>query len=216
MAPVTITINNTIIKSKTSINVLGVQFDSKLTWAEHVNKTINKSKRALHAIRLIKKHFTKQELLNLLTSNFYSILYYNSEIWHLTTLKQELKKKLLSASANALKICSTWKEENVSFEKLHQINKRATPIKMSMYKLAIQLFKLYNSEKQTPDWIDLNLQQNFNGRSTKFLVSNCAKYKIGSNLLVNRLSALNNIVELSWLNLSLNSFKIKCKSLLLT
>ena len=32
----------------------------------------------------------------------------------------------------------------------------------------------------------------------------------------NNLSALNNTIELSWLNLSLNSFKIKCKSLLLT
>ena len=122
----------------------------------------------------------------------------------------------MSASANALKICSTWTNENVSFESLHNTNKRATPIKMSMYKLAIQLFKLYNSENSTPDWIDLNLQQNFNGRSTKFLVSNCAKYKIGSNLLVNRLSALHNTIELSWLNLSLNSYKIKCKSLLLT
>ena len=87
---------------------------------------------------------------------------------------------------------------------------------MSMYKLAIQLFKLYNSKNTSPDWIDLNFQQNFNGRTTKFLVSNCAKYKIRSNLLANRLSALNNTIELSWLNLSLNSFKIKCKSLLLT
>ena len=110
----------------------------------------------------------------------------------MTTLKQELKKKLLSALANALKICSTWTEENISFERLHQMNKRATPIKMYMYKLAIQLFKLYNSEIKSPDWIDLNFQQNFNGRSTKFLVSNCAKYKIGSHLLANRLSALNN------------------------
>ena len=166
MAPVTLIINNIPVKSQPSMNVLGVQFDSKLTWEEHVNKTINKSKRALHAIRLIKKYFTKQELLNLLTSNYYSILYYNSEIWHLTTLKQDLKKKLLSASANALKICSTWTEDNISFERLHQMNKRATPMKMSMYKLAIQLFKIYNSENASPDWIDLNLQQNLNGRST--------------------------------------------------
>ena len=81
IAPITIIINNTQIKSKPSMNVLGVQFDSKLTWEEHVNNTINKSKKALHAIRLIKKYFNKQELLNLLTSNFYSILYYSWEIW---------------------------------------------------------------------------------------------------------------------------------------
>ena len=96
------------------------------------------------------------------------------------------------------------------------MNKRAPPVKMSTYKLSLQLFKLYNSEKMSQDWIDLNYQQNFNGRNTKFLVSNCAKYKEVSNLLVNRLSALNNTIELSWLNESLNSFKIKCKELFLS
>ena len=135
-----------------------------------MNKTINKSKKALHAIRIIKKYFNKQELLTLLTSNYYSILYYNSEIWHLTTLKQDLKQKLLSASASALKLCSSLKDEYISYERLHQINKRATPVKMSMYKLAIQLFKTYNLEQPSPDWIDLNIQQNFNGRTEKFQV----------------------------------------------
>ena len=49
------------------------------------------------------------------------------------TLKLELKKKLLSASARALKLCSSWTNENTSCDRLHTINKRATPIKMSLY-----------------------------------------------------------------------------------
>ena len=40
--------------------------------------------------------------------------------------------------------------------------------------------------------------------------------KIGMNLLVNRFSALNNTIELSWMNLSLNYFKIQYKSLFLS
>ena len=32
------------------MNVLGVQFDSKLTWEEHVNKAINKSHRDARAL----------------------------------------------------------------------------------------------------------------------------------------------------------------------
>ena len=84
MAPVTLSINNSQITSKSSMNILGVQFDSN-NWAKHVNKAINKSKKALHAIRIIKKYFTKPELLNLLTSNYYSILYYNSEVTSVST-----------------------------------------------------------------------------------------------------------------------------------
>ena len=43
-APITISINGIIVKSKSSINVLGVQFDSKLSWNDQVNKAINKAK----------------------------------------------------------------------------------------------------------------------------------------------------------------------------
>ena len=43
------------------MNVLGVQFDSKLSWSEHVNKTINKAKRTHHAINLIKKYFVSNQ-----------------------------------------------------------------------------------------------------------------------------------------------------------
>ena len=48
-APIQINLNGTIITSKTSINVLGVQFDSKLNWNDQVNKTINKAKKTLQS-----------------------------------------------------------------------------------------------------------------------------------------------------------------------
>ena len=44
---VEIRVNNTTIKSKDNMNVLGVIFDSKLTWAKHISTQISKSSRAL-------------------------------------------------------------------------------------------------------------------------------------------------------------------------
>ena len=41
-------------------------------------------------------------------------------------------------------------------------------------------------------------------------------YKVGINSLANRLSVLNYKIPLSWLNMSMNTFKIKCKRLFLT
>ena len=38
------------------------------------------------AINLISKHFNPSEIKTLLTSKIYSVLYYNSEIWHLPNL----------------------------------------------------------------------------------------------------------------------------------
>ena len=73
-------INNVNTRSKTTINVLGIQFDSQMKWEPQVSQAIKKVRKALHGIRLIKKHFDKNELRQLLTSNYYSVLYYNSEV----------------------------------------------------------------------------------------------------------------------------------------
>ena len=128
--PVEIILNNVTIKSIPFMDVLGVCFDSKLTWSMHVANTINKANKALHAIRLIKKYFNHQEILQQLTANFYSILYYNSEIWHLPKLKNDLKQQLLSASAKALKISQKNLDPFESFIDIHQFCKKALPIKI--------------------------------------------------------------------------------------
>ena len=97
-------ISGKIIRSKKSINVLGIIFDSQMKWNLQVAQAINKSKRALHGIKLIRKYLTKDETKMLLTSNFYSILYYNCEVWLSEGLNSRHKQLLLAASANALKI----------------------------------------------------------------------------------------------------------------
>ena len=84
-----------MVDTSDTINVLGVEFDSKLQWCKQVSNTIKKSYKSLHALKMIRKFFTKKKELNMLvTSNFYSVRHYNSEIWHLPTLKANLKKNL--------------------------------------------------------------------------------------------------------------------------
>ena len=92
---INVNINNIIVKSTPHINVLGVTFDSKLQWTEQVANSIKKANKALLAISLIAKYFNSNEIKNLLTSNFYSVLYYNSKIWHLHTLSPQHNQSLL-------------------------------------------------------------------------------------------------------------------------
>ena len=102
-APIFIKFNGVSIVSNKS-NILGVTFDQKLQWSDHIAHCIQKSSKALNAIRIIRRFFTTKELLQIITSNFYSVLYYNSEIWHLHSLKRNLKIKLLSSSAKAISV----------------------------------------------------------------------------------------------------------------
>ena len=211
-----IILNDVTVKSKQTMNVLGVLFDSTLSWTHQISQTITKAKKALHAIKLIKNHFNQQELLALLTSNFYSILYYNSEIWHLPTLSPQLKQSLLSASATALKITQKVQNRMQSFVNIHLECKRALPEQMIVYKHALLLHKLYNKNSPETEWIALNFQQLLTSRQLNFTINKTNRTKVGNNILANRLHILNNKIVLSDLNESISTFKINQKRTLLS
>ena len=149
-------------------------------------------------------------------ANYYSILYYNSEIWHLPSLKKELKKKLISISARAIKVAMYYPDSMISFENIHKMNQRATPETFMTYKCAIQLFKLYNANEHSLEWISLNENQILTTRQTNFIIMKTNNTKVGLNILTNRFHILNGLIPLSWLNFSLSTFKIKCKTTMLT
>ena len=210
-APIVINFNRIQITSSTNINILGVIFDQKLQWGDHIAHCIKKSGKALNAIRLIRKFFTTKELLQIITSNFFSILYYNSEIWHLPSLKTNVKQKLLSASANAIKMCMKWCTNDTSFIRIHEMNQRSTPEKYLLYKHALTLHKLINNDNYTTEWVALNFNQTLTSRQTHFNTLKNNRKRVGLNALANRLYILNNRIPLTWLNLSLDTFKIHCK-----
>ena len=103
----------------------------------------------------------------------------------------------------------------MSYDFLHTINERATPAKFMLYKHALQLHKLFNLYEPPQDWLALNFSQLTSRRQTHFSVTTNCNYKVGNNMLSNRLSILNNKIDLTWLNDTLLSFKVKCKKLLL-
>ena len=161
------------------------------------------------------KSFNKSELLNLMTSNFFSILYYNADIWLIPSLNPRIKQQHLSASASALIICIRNFDWMISFDQLHYMAKRVTPTQIMNYKHALLLFKIYNGKDCERDWIDLNFNQNFNRRSNLFNCIDTSLSKIGKNIASNRIRLVNGKIPFDWLNLTLNSYKIKTKELLL-
>ena len=152
----------------------------------------------------------------LLTSNYYSILYNNSEIWLYHGLNARLKNQILSASACAMKVLNSPRDIRTSYNQLHKFEKRALPMEFSKYRLAIQLHKIYNGSTMNDDWIDMNMQQNFITRNGKFHITDKSRLKIGINIMCNRLKVLNDRINLDWLNLSLTSYKLKMKEIFLS
>ena len=103
----------------------------------------------------------------------------------------------------------------ISFRRLHEINKRGLPKQFMSYKHSLLLYKLYNQKEPEAEWLGLHYQHQFSNRQNKFSVSKTNNLKVGENILINRLSLINNQIPLEWLNLGYNSYKIKCKQKLL-
>ena len=191
------------------MNVLGVTFDSKLNWGIHVAKTISKAKKALYALKMIKKFFTKNEMRKLLDSNFYSILYYNAVIWLTPNLKSDLKQDLLSASACALRSCLTRSEHEISFLRLHKIHMKCTPDQIMLYQQALQLHKTINHVDfpQSFEYITVVDQTICTSRQLRFQIFKNNRSKIGLNTTANKLYCITNLVSLEMLNMTFVHFK---------
>ena len=213
---VSLNLGDITLKSKNEINVLGVLFDSKMQWSNQVAKTIKKASKALNAIKLIRKYFTSKELLQLLTSNYYSILYYNSEVWHTGSLKQNIRSQLFSASGNALRVAMHYPSKFISFSDLHKMANRATPDMYKTYRLSLILYRTFNEKLPEVEWIDLNFKQINMSRQEQFKINKNNRFQVGLNIICNRLHELNGLIHLDWLNFSKNAYKIACKNKFLT
>jgi hypothetical protein len=146
--PVRKKVSDTTITSKKTINVLGVIFDVRLKWNEQVAKAIEKSKRSLNALKLLRKYFSTKELIKLVTSNYFSILLYNLELWYSPDLNEALKHSLFVAFAKELRLCNHYSDPSLSFVNLHKIMTRATPDMLSKYKHSLLLYKTFNNNTE--------------------------------------------------------------------
>ena len=63
--------------------------------------------------------------------------------------------------------------------------------------------------------VNINFNNIHTSRQTRFMTSKANRLKVGMNLISNRLYYLNGKIEMDWLNLSYNTYKVKCKKLFL-
>ena len=206
---ITITIENVRIESKKEMNVLGVIFDSKLNWGPQVASAICKARKALYAVRLLRKFFNDQEMRILLDSYVYSVLYYNAVIWLTPELSSSMKQSLLSISANALRSCTISNCTEISFERLHIISRKCTPSQIMSYQSSLQLFKTVNEIFDTCTSQSVELINNVicTGRQLNFEIIRNNRSKIGMNTHSNKFYHISKKISLDFLNLDFVHFK---------
>ena len=157
-----------------------VSFDSKLNRQIQVKKEITNSRKALHTRQLIHKYFSKHELLQIITSNYLSTLHCNAEVQLLLTLSHNSKCSLLASSASPLKLYTPSYDHSISYDRLHSINKRATPLQVTNYKMSILLHKTYKNVTCSKEFSDLFFKHNFNVCAEQAHFFDTGKFKVGT------------------------------------
>ena len=214
-APVIVNLAGYNVTSKNTIKVLGVLFDSKLNWAAHIENTIQKCKKTLQAIRLISDYFNIDERLNIVTSLFYSKLYYGADVWLIPSLKSTLKKKLSTISTQALRIAANDYLRTFNCADLHVMFNRFTPSIWGHYCALLNLHRIINNHVPEEIWIELQTNSLPLTRANKTLFPPKNKLKVGINSILNRLSFVSTLITNDQLNFSSNAFKVLIKRILL-
>ena len=123
----------------------------------------------------------------------------------------KFETKITQCVGSCIKSMLEKNDNYISFESLHKMSKRATPEKLMKYKLALCLYKNYNTNYNCREFIRLNINQILTSRQEKFIAIKTNNIKVGVNCLANRFYLLNGTIPLQWLNNSIDTFKVKCK-----
>ena len=127
----------------------------------------------------------------------------------------EKMSSLGGKTANALKICTPWITALSTHTLIHRMADRALPEKMCLLRHAVTMFKQFNNLICENEFIEMNFQLYDNERCRKISFTKNQRYDVGKSILLNRFCDLNNKIDKDWLNLSLNTYKIKCKAMFL-
>ena len=83
------------------------------------------------------------------------------------------------------------------------------------YRHSLLLLNIFTDVSYSKDWFIPQFSIFFNARNQTVNVWDNSRIKIGKNIVVNRLKLINGKIYYDWLNLSFESYKVKCKALFL-
>ena len=118
--------------------------------------------------------------------------------WSQNSKNSRTVTKNLSAWTKHLKHPKNLTNRMESYLNIHAACKWALPCQPMKYKHAILLLKQYNDQEPNGDWLAWNFHQTLPQRETKFAIMKPNKWRIGKNILANRLHQIKNLVRLKW------------------
>jgi len=202
-------IGDTLVKTKTDMKVLRIIFDAQLKWETHVKAVISKCNSKLSVLRKIRGKFKMDQFLKIITTQFFTHLYYCSTVWLSSETRWNLKKLINTAHNKALRITLRDNKNRINQDRINKMTKRCTPKEWGLYTSASVAMKVIRD--QQPKHLHQRLLDTlYTCRRTPLIghFYNNAKGKIGKQSLENRLTHVDSL-KTDWLGLDWNDDRIR-------
>jgi hypothetical protein len=198
-AQVTLDFRGQQIVSRPSMRVLGVEFDAMLDWSSQVKNVKSSCNRMKPALRSLKRQLSKKELTQVVTSHYYSRLYYASEVWF-HPMKRLLKSTLTPLHYYPLRLITNDFKRTLSNAQLSKLTGRASPFEINNFKVARTLISISNSSEPFVLFHELLSHAVIERRSEPrpwFL--DMSRTRIGRQSFSNRVTAISKSLKFDWL-----------------
>jgi hypothetical protein len=196
------------IKSSPSMKVLGLTFDKELNWEHQIRNTINRSNQMYHGMKKLRRLVSLAQAKVMITSYYFSVLYYGIEVWFHRGLGFNLKRKIRSAHYRALRVIYG----DITRDELDQRSERATPDEWADYclaKMAAKMMILMTPERLFETTLPNSFSETRQPGRVFFFDSSVRK--IGRQRLINRLPQIAKRMDFRWLECSVQGLRPKLK-----
>ena len=198
-----------MIKSKRAMKVLGVIFDYRLSWEEHVTNVVKRCQNKIGVLKRIRRNFTEEQALKIITAQLFSILYYCAPVWLHTGLRYDLRRLVESMHFKVLRIAIKDHKNQLSKHVVTKRCRRACPDQWGQYLSASTLIKIMRDKTPVKLYNLLEKEMYTERRKPnkgKFRYN--AEGKIGKQKFNNRLDHLLRIKD-DWLEVGLSNNAIR-------
>ncbi len=141
---ISISVGEARIESSKNIKALGILLSADLTWYSNLDYSLTRSRHMVHRLKYLRKWLTLQEMVKLVSSQYFSIIYYNAPFW-IGSLDAVSWRKLNSAHYRALRVVLSDFRSQLSRVEIDSMMKRAAPFEWANYSIASSVIWLHNS-----------------------------------------------------------------------
>ena len=191
--------------SSSTLNVLGILFDEKMCWEPQLELSMSKCQRLKPALRCLSSKLKKSEMLQVITSHFYSRLYYGSEVWY-HSLTQINRNRLSAIHYYPLRLATKNFSKLISRKTLNLETQRASPNEINDYKIARLLYSIVANTSPFTLFHEVMshavIEERRRPNNPNFL--DMSRVRIGKQCFANRLNSISKGMTFPWLLIDLS------------